>query len=111
MAAKAKRMKARGDASPEAELRLEGLEVEDVEVLLPVEVEVLVLLADVLLLERVDEVKLEAAVTEELVEDKVVVLPDELEPVEVELALLEPEVEDADDETEEALPARVNWTL
>lgn len=43
MAAKAKRTKARGDARADAELRLEGLEVE-VEVLVPVEE--LVLLAD-----------------------------------------------------------------
>lgn len=59
----------------------------------------------------------------EELEDVVVELPldelepvVELEPVEVELAVLEPdvdepEVEDAEDETEEALPAKVNWTL
>lgn len=113
MAVKAKRTKARGDAMPAAELRLEGLEVEDEEVLLPVEV--LVLLADALLLEPVEEVKLEAAVAEELDDFEVTVLPDELERVvveaEVELALLEPEVDDAEDEMEEALPASANWTL
>jgi hypothetical protein len=107
MAAKAKRTKARGDARADAELRLEGLEVEVEEVLVPVEE--LVLLADVLLLEPVVVVELEA-VAEELDEDVVVVLPDELDPVEVELPL---EVEDAEDEEaeEEAAPARVNCML
>lgn len=55
MAVKAKRTKASGDARPAAELRLDGLEVP--EMLLPVEV--LVLVADVLLPELVDDVELE----------------------------------------------------
>ncbi len=61
-----------------------------------------------MLLELVVEVEFEAGVAEELDEDEVV-LPEVIEAVVLPL-LLDP-VEDAEDDTEEALPARVNMTL